>query len=333
MKHTINACAALCAAILFGIALAGCPMQTSYKSTITPVYAATNAGLSIFNGSSWSQFTTANSGLASNTVNSVVVSGSGSGATVFAATPSGISYASGDGASWGGPWTTSNTALASNVVNELFLGSKFLAATGSGISVYNSDGSTSTWTSDTLPTSPSSASCVFSVGTYTYVVNGSGSNLYVYNGTSQETNYAAASILAGSGKVTAVIVDSNLDIFAGTDKGLIELNYYNGTAQNSGNLLPSGSSAYSVNGLFLDANGNLFAATSNGLYADVGTNGLKLMLSGTSVLCVYVDGAGTIYAGTAAGLKVSSNGGSSWTNELAGNQVNAVVTTAPLYSF
>jgi hypothetical protein len=56
-------------------------------------------------------------------------------------------------------------------------------------------------------------------------------------------------------------------------------------------------------------------------------------LPATAVYCVYVDGAGAIYAGTGTGLEISTNGGASWTTSLPGQKINCVVATAPLYSF
>ena len=58
-----------------------------------------------------------------------------------------------------------------------------------------------------------------------------------------------------------------------------------------------------------------------------------LAFSDTPALCVCVDGAGTIYAGTGSGLRESTNKGSTWTTVLPGQQVNSVAVTAPLYSF
>jgi ligand-binding sensor domain-containing protein len=85
-----------------------------------------------------------------------------------------------------------------------------------------------------------------------------------------------------------------------------------------------------VKQITLDTSGYLYAATSVGLYR-IGSSAVLVLPTPTS--CVCVDGAGRIYAGTAAGLQVSSDGGSTWTTELAGQTVTSVTTTAPLYSF
>ena len=148
-----------------------------------------------------------------------------------------------------------------------------------------------------------------------------------------ETSYTANAILAGSTSVNAVIADSALDIIVGTNYGLVVL-YYDktGTLTNSGNFLPSSTS---VNSIFLDSSGYLFAASANGIY-EIGSV-VRHMLSGTAVVSVWVDGASTIYAATNAnGLLISRDGGSTWITELTFAQtgkVNSVFTTAPLYSF
>jgi ligand-binding sensor domain-containing protein len=324
MKRIASPFGALCIATLLSLALAGCPTQASYKATITPIYAATDSGLCVYNGSSWTTLTTTN-GLASNTVNSVVVSGSGSGADVFVGTARGVSYTNTNGSSWTN-WTTSD-GLGAAPTNRLFLGSNILAATNGGVSTYNSDGKPTLWTTET---SVSPAKDVFAYGTYTYIVNASGSSLYVYNGTSLENTFSTGTILAGSSAVNRVIVDSSLDIIAGTDTGLAALYYNKGALTSSGNLLGS---PVAVSDVFLDSNGYLYAATANGLYRYISGSGASLLFSGTPVLCVYVDGAGTIYAGTSAGLKISTDGGASWTTQIPTCKVNCVVTTAPLYSF
>ena len=53
----------------------------------------------------------------------------------------------------------------------------------------------------------------------------------------------------------------------------------------------------------------------------------------TISLFAYPANAGTIYAGTDAGLEISTNGGSTWTPSSWKAKVNAVVTTAPLYTY
>jgi len=326
MKHTFYAFAALCAAALLSLTLACCPMQASYKSTITPIYAATDSGLWIFNGSSWAQATSV-------PANSVVVSGSGAEASVFVGTGSGISYTSTNGASWkswAGTNSSSGPGLGTTPVNKVILGTSILAATAGGVSIYNSDGSTNAWTNDASMTSVNDA---FQSGTYTFVAGNlpaSAPVISVINGTSTEATYLASTFLPTSTKVTAVVVDSYLDIFAGTDKGLVEINYTSGAVTYSANLLASSDYVY---GLLFDSSGNLYAATSSGLYANVGTSSQKRLFSDTPALCVYVDGAGTIYAGIASGLRSLTAGASTWTTGLSGKQVNSVVTTAPLYSF
>lgn len=304
-------------AILMVLALAGCT-EAAYPPTITPIYAATTAGLAIFDGTSWRTITTAD-GLPSNALTSLVVMGSGSGAEAIVGTAgSGISVWK---SSYRGTWTAAGDGLGSDTVNGLFLGSTLLAATAGGMSTYAMDGSSPAWTNSSA-IAPVAA--VFSLGSQTWVA---ADKLYIYNGTTQEAQspVAPGTIVPTSTSVTAVFVDSSLDVFAGTNQGL-------------GVIVPGGTSFTSllpgpaaVNALAMDPSGTLYAATSNGLYI-IGTSTVQT-LAGTSVHCVCVDGAGTIYAGTSTGLQISRDSGASWTTELTGDNVTAVTTTAPLYSF
>ena len=84
--------------------------------------------------------------------------------------------------------------------------------------------------------------------------------------------------------------------------------------------------------MYLDAGNDLYAASDSGLYVVTSTSRGNI-LGAMAVYCVYVDGAGTIYAGTATGLEVSKDGGSTWTISPWSAKVNGVVTTAPLYCF
>jgi len=333
MRRAIALLGVLGTALLLAFSLAGCPTPASYGSTITPVYAATNSGLYVFNGSSWKNYTYANTGggLASDDVSSVVVSGSGSGAAVFAATAdSGISMF--DGSTWQ-TWTVGTDGLGGNAVSDLFLGSANLyAATSGGLSIrnYSNYSAAKPWTNDGTVAGGSPVTCVYPYGTYTYV--GSSAGLFVYNGTSTAPlfTFTPSSIVPSSTTISAIIVDSSQDIIAATDKGLNVL-YSNATpfAFTANNQILSGTA---VHGLYLDASNNLYAASDSGLYEATSKSQGKI-LGATAVYCVYVDGAGTIYAGTATGLEVSKDGGSSWANSPWSAKVNGVVTTAPLYSF
>jgi len=312
MKKTMHAAAAFSAAMIAVLALAGCPMQPSYPSTITPIYVATSTGgLFVFNGTGWTNYTVANtsSGLKSSALSSVVVSGSGSGAVVLAGGNQGVSQF--DGLAW----TQLATGLGSTTVNGLFLGSNLEAATSGGFSILNGDGVT--WTNNNVPLSVNS---VFATGTYTLVAANAG--LYIYYGTTAGTPITPPTIVLGSSTVTAVFVDSLGELVAGTDKGLAILTISGWSSQLPPNTL--------VHQISLDSNGNLYAATANGLYI-IGTTTVRAF--STAALCVCVDGAGTIYAGTATGLQVSTNGGSTWTTQLSGQSVNSVTTTAPIYSY
>jgi hypothetical protein len=311
-----------CATLLLSLALTGCPMQPSFKSsTITPIYAATNSGLYVYNGSTWTQYTTSN-GLASNTINSVVVSGSGSTASVYLGTSAGVSYTN-TLSSWAN-WTSTNNGLGSAPANKLFLGSSLLAATSGGVSTYELDSSSVQWTNDS---SFSSVTTLYQYGTYNYFVGtkSSTTGLYIYNNTTQKASpYIPSSILSGSALIQSILVDSSLDVVAGTDTGCAIL-YSGGTSFQT--LL----SGVSVKDLCFDSSGYIYAATSSGLY-QIGSNSITELATG-AFTCVYVDGSGTIYAGTSSGLRIYSSGWALQSTQIPGTTVNQVVTTAPLYSF
>jgi hypothetical protein len=312
-----------CVAAFLSLAFTGCPMQSSFKSsTITPIYAATSSGLYVYNGSTWTLYTVVN-GLASSTVNCVVVSGSGAGASVYVGTPKGVSYTK-TLSSWTN-WTSTSDGLGNAPVNKLFLGSSLLAATSGGVSTYGLDSSSVKWTNDT---NFSSATTLFQYGTYSYIVGtkSSTTGLYIYNNTTLKASpYTPSSILSGSALIQSIVVDSSLDVVAGTDTGCAIL-YSGGTSFQS--LLPSG---ISVHDLCFDSNGYIYAATGSGLYK-IGSSSYT-ELSTDAFTCVYVDGAGTIYAGTSSGLRIYSSSGALQSTPITGTTVNQVVTTAPLYSF
>jgi len=305
-------------ALFLAFAFSGCPMQANYPSTITPIYAGTDAGLWVFNGSKWNQYTTTN-GLGSNSVLSVVVSGSGRWAEIYAGTSAGVSYFNGSS------WSSISTGLGAGSVYELFLGRNLYAATAAGLSVLNLDG-----TSWTLAPLPASSTCIYPYNTYLYVATADG--LFIYNENTlinaNSPTFTPTQILGSSTHVTAILIDSNQDIIAGTDKGLAI--QYSGSTTFTTLGLPT---TAAVNGIYMDSNGNLYAAASTGLYLIPNSSQPNQRVLSGSVSCVYVDGAGTIHAGTSAGLKISRNGGSSWTTELVGQSVNSIVTTPPLYSF
>jgi ligand-binding sensor domain-containing protein len=310
MKRFLLPIGSLCAAALLSLALAGCPMQASYKSTITPIYAATSSGLWVYNGSSWAQY------LASSVATSVVVSGSGSGADVFVGTASsGVSHTASLGA-WSN-WSAATNGLGSDAINRLFLGSSLYAATTNGLSILQSS---STWNNNS---SMGSVNDVFCYGDFTFVATTTG--LSVYNGTALVKKYTTADGFA-SNNATAVVGYSASDFYVGTASGFY---YYNGST-----LAPYLVGQH-INYIFIDSNYNLYAATTTGLY-DFSIS-LSTPIYSNDVLSVFVDGAGTIYAGTSAnGLQISRDGGSTWSSGLTFAQtgtVNAVVTTAPLYSF
>ncbi len=219
--------------------------------------------------------------------------------------------------------------MGAGAINSLFFGSTgFYAAGAGGLSSYNFDGSSPSWTTNTTITT-AAINGVYVFGSYTYVA---ADQLYVFNGTKQEagTPYAPLNIVAvaGSTTVTAVMVDSNQDVFAATNKGLNVL--YSGTTAFPSTPILSGTAVY---GLFFDSQGNLYAASAGGLKMFGATTGTPTTILTGQVNCVSVDGAGTIYAGTNSGLEISRDSGKTWTASSWSAKVNAVVTTAPLYSY
>jgi len=319
MQRFLLSFGSLFAAALLCLGMAGCPTQAGYQSTITPIYAATNNGLWVFDGTSWRQYTAATMGigLATDPATSVVVSGSGTGAEVFVATSKGVSYTNNNASTWTN-WAGGAAGLGAAPVNRLFLGSDIYAATTGGLSVLND---LSAWTTDAVP---GSANDVYCNGSFTFV--GTNAGLYVYNGTgfTHYTTLSTPSIPNNS--VTAVVGYSSSAIYAGTTTGLYT---FHGTAFSPA--VPAITA--SVRGLFVDTYGNLFAATDGGLYV----YGYSTALLSDPTLCGWVDGAGTIYADTSGnGLQISKDGGTTWTAELTFAQTGAVnsgVSTVPLYSF
>jgi ligand-binding sensor domain-containing protein len=319
MRNLKTSIVSLCAASAIALIFAGCSSQSAYQATITPIYAATDQGLWVYNGAAWKAYTAAPSGLLSNNVRSVVVSGSGSGATVLAGTDMGISELR--GSSWSSSWTVAD-GLGSSTINSLYLGSSLIAATAGGVSMYSTDSSSPAWVNNA---STGSANCVATYTSYTYIAADTG--LYIYNGTVLKTSFPVSAVPQGgtSTRVTSVAVDSNQDLFVGTDQGLFA---YSGVSSFSDFGLPSATLVY---GLFVDNSGNIFVASSRGLYINPPSAALSNLAA--PVYSVYVDGAGAIYAGTGTGLQISKNSGLTWSSTQVSGRVNSIVTTTPLYSF
>lgn len=323
-----RAIACCLAALAVIVLLDSCPTEPTYSSTITPIYAATDAGLFVYNGSSWTQYSTslpssASTHLASNTATSVVVSGSGSQADVYVGTGSGVSHF--DGSSWKN-WSTSD-GLGSGTVNQLFLTSSDLyAATGSSLSFYNYDKISPVWNTDS---SLSAINAFFVYGTYTYVAAGS---LYVYNGTSLQAKLDVAQYVPGSTKATAILPLSSQEILVGTEKGF-NLLYSTSGGTNYSSWSTAVTTTGTVYGFALDASNNVYIACDAGIYEIVYSNSTLARINTTKANCVAVDGPGAIYVGTGSGLLVSRNSGATWSTILANHAVNSVVTTSPLYSF
>ncbi len=302
------------AVLLGSLALAGCLLAPSFPPTFTPIYAGTSTGLWVFDGSLWTQTPY----LAGTEVTCLAVSGSGSGASIYAGTASSgvMRY---DGAAW----SALPLGLGSTQVNSLFQGSSLYAATPIGVSVLNSD--RQSWATDATRPDINSA---IPFGSYLYTASDSG--LFVYNGAKNVQSIVPGDIVAGSSIVSALAIDANQDIIAGTDQGMNVL---------FGDSLPyafkpgqASLLGLAIHGFYIDGNGVLYIASSGGLYRY--KEGSPLLLLPQACLCVHVDGAGLIYAGTASGLQISADGGSTWREEPGvTGRVNSVVTTAPLYSF
>jgi hypothetical protein len=317
MRKTIHAAAVFAAALAASLVLAGCPVQPTYPSTITPIYAVTNGnGLYVYNGTSWTNYPTTGGVTA---LTGVQVFGSGAGATVLV---SGTGGAVGVAEFNGSGWTALNSGLGSTTVNRLSSSGNVYAATSLGLSILDSGGSTWTNSGSVKPVNDA-----FSVGTFTLVAGGTiggTAGLYIYSGTGQSGSAITPTTIASSAtSVTSVFVDVFGDLIAGTDTGF--------GIQYAGSLTWLQIASASVNSVYADLSGNIYAATGNGLYIVNAT--VTPVLSGKNVHCVCVDGAGTIYAGTSTGLMVSKDGGSTWTTPLPTVDVTSVATTAPLYSF
>jgi len=331
MRMAMHSAAVLGAALAAALVLSGCPAQPSYPATITPIYAATAAsGLFVYNGSSWTPYTNANTsaGLASDSLSSLAVSGSGAYAEVFVGTiGNGVSVFNGS------TWSNPSSGLGTSPINRLVIGSTVYAATFHGLSAYNLDGYPNAWTNDLGSTvSFTVVNDVAVNGSYTYIAADT-LGLIIDNRTGTETQVPRGTIVPGANTVQSVLVDFNGDVIVGTDAGLA-VEYYGSTSWTP---LLSGPSITQIRS---DPFGNVFVSaktTNAGVYIFSLSSGTLTLAAhgflGTDVSCVAVDGTDTIYAGTATGLLISKDGGSTWTTQLSPYSITAVTTTAPLYQF
>jgi hypothetical protein len=188
-----------------------------------------------------------------------------------------------------------------------------VAATDSGYYTY--DGSS--WASVEGPTESERSIAAASLASGNMRLTVSDSLLSIYVDGSLKQSFAPEAVAPDSSKLNAAIVDASRNVMAGTDKGLGIL--YGGASSFVGQL-PSEASVYA---LCLDAAGYLYAASSDGLYR-VGRQA-ELVYSGEAALAVYVDDStGAIYVGTATGMRISANGGTSWSSSLPGHRVSAL---------
>ncbi len=298
---------------LLALALSGCPNLPNYPPTVTPIYAATSSGLSIYNGAAWTTYSTS-SGLPSATVNGLAVAGNGSSAPIFAATGSGISLSLSGGSSW-------TTALSGVRIASVFIGNEFYAATPTGV-----DASVNGESWFAMSGSPANANCLFAVGSTVYAATSAG--LSIYNGVAWTTTTSGLA----SDTVNGVFVDADSYVYAATESGLSVFNGSSWATYLGGSV---------VNGVFVVGAGSgaaIYAATAGGVEISLNggtswTNHTGSGLGSSTVYGVAVDLASNLYAATASGLSISTNGGASWSNDLPGVQVNGVVVTAPLYSY
>jgi len=302
-------------AVLAGsLALAGCHLAPDYPPTITPIYAGTSTGLWVFDGSGWTQ----SAALAGTEVTCLAIDGSGAGAGIYAGTASsGVLHY--DGVAW----SPLPLGLGSTQVNSLFQGSSLYAATPIGVSVLDYD--KQSWATDA--TRPD-INCAIPFGSYLYIAADSG--LFVYNGGKNVQSFAPGDVVAGSLRVATLAIDSNQDIIAGTDQGLNVL--FSDSLPYAFKPSLASLAGMAIHGFYIDGKRILYIASSGGMYRYKA--GSPLLLLPLACFCVYVDGAGLIYAGTASGLQTSADGGSTWKQEPSvTGRVNCVLTTAPLYSF
>jgi hypothetical protein len=129
---------------------------------------------------------------------------------------------------------------------------------------------------------------------------------YPYNGA--DGVYASGSSL---------YVASNNGVSVSTDGGANWTNYSNGYQVDS--VYASGSNVYAgtyYGGLLISNDNGQTYTTRNGANSNLGDNDPQFQ--GDRVRAVYVDQAGTIYAGTGNGLSISTDGGTSFHNVLSG---------------
>lgn len=306
--------------------LVGCSAPFSSRATITPIYAATNGGVSIFDGSTWKTYTTA-SGIGSNSANDIVAEGSGSQARLYLATASGFAYF--DGSSWTADSTDFGGAALYSVTTDptaIFVGGS------NGLYRYDNSGWSTAMTHATWGNGAASdvVNDIFDDGQEVYLATGDGIAW---------TQRGSWRFQAASGAVTSVFEDQSGGIYFGTSSGLFYI-----SDPTAASIVPqqlTGGSAggpTSVNSIFVDTNYTVYAAASDGLWVlpYFSTTWTQLLIGG-AVHNVFVS-QGVIYAGTDSGLMETANSGASWTtftvsDGLGSNTVNRIYTTAKLYSF
>ena len=264
------------------------------------IYLATDSGVSIISINN-EQITNLSSGLPNSNVNSLFVTPDG---RIFAATNGGVGYS--DLPSTGSvPYTfySLTNGLGSSTVKSIFVDStgKIFAGTGGGLSIATSLGSSfSNYTSGL--SSSNIKSIAFDPTSSRIYVATAGELAYSTNG-----GMSFTSLL--SGEANDVFVQGN-SIFVAKNNGFFVSNN-SGTSFVQSN---QGLVQFTVKGISISANNEIYLATSYGLAKKTGTaNGFILSVNAISQSNnIWADNFGKIYVSTDLGVAISQNLGRSF---------------------
>jgi len=288
------------------------------------IYAATGGGLSIStdNGLTFAN-KTMSQGLGSNTVHAVVVSG----ATVYAGTSAGLSISSDSGASFSNR-TTAEGMFDNNVTGIYLNGANLFLSTGVGVSISNDSGATFT------AHQPASW---YTSGVNTNSIYMQGGKLFVgaypsfYQSADNGVTWEQRGLPDYPVQHMAVAADGTLYFHIENSSGFSSIAISTDkaktfTIRNIGEVL--GSSAY-IQNIFVDSN-TLYVATTGIAVSSNGGSSFTVLtktannISEYGVDAVYAQGS-TIYAITSSGfLDKSTNGGTSFTNQLSSLGTNSI---------
>lgn len=297
------------------------------------VWVGTNGGVSRYNGTSWTSYTIANSGLVEDYVNTLAIDMLGN---LWVGTNRGVSRY--DGTTWTS-YTTTNSGITSNNVRSIAtdpIGNLWFGTSG-GVSKYNG----TTWTTYTTTNSSLAVNDVRSlatdeignlwVGTYN-------SGISKYNGTTWTTYTTANSGLAGN-DVRSIATDAIGNLWFGTYG--YGISKYDGTTWTTYNKTNSGLASNYVYSITTDSLGNIWFNTDvrvskyNGMtwtsYTKANSD-----LVGNDVRVITTDTLGNLWVGADGG--VSKYDGTTWTKYTTansnlllnsiGNTVDAIATDA-----